>query len=568
MRSIAYRYVFYINILADFYLFFAVVQQPQVMQNFVRLISIFIIIVRYRLDDLLLSTPVLKVFKPLIYLMPWHYFIANDKPRGERIRLGLEALGPIFIKFGQTLSTRGDLLPEDIHLELAKLQDKCPPFDSKEAISIVEKSLGAKIGELFKVFDIKPLAAASIAQVHSAITKSGNEVVLKIVRPNVAQQISKDISLMRLVAKILAKHPDGKRLNPKEVVLEFEKIITNELDMLNEAVNTDRLRKNFLNSNLLYVPKVYWDLSSRNILVSERIYGTAVNDIKTLQAKNINLKQLAENGVIIFFSQVFEHNFFHADMHPGNIFVADDGKYLGVDFGIMGSLSDLDKYYLAESFLGFFNKDYRRIALAYLKSGWVKDDIDIEAFTNAIAAVCTPLFQKPLDEISFGQVLLSLLQQAKRFDMYIQPQLILLDKTLLNIEGLGRQLYPKLDLWATAKPFLEKLSKQKYSPKQILKNLKQQAPEILAKLPELPVVASNILQTLEDGNKKHKLQIKQLQQINNKLEQQQNKQKNFIFATISVVMAIIVWQVPIIYSSMFFAIFSTLAVILYLRSLM
>ncbi len=538
------------------------------MQNFIRLIGIFIVIIRYRLDDLLLSTSVLKAFKPLIYLMPWHYFISKNKPRGERIRLSLEALGPIFIKFGQTLSTRGDLIPEDIWLELGKLQDKCPAFDSKDAISIVEKSLNAKIDTLFKVFDVEPLAAASIAQVHSAITNNGEEVVLKIVRPNVAKQIAKDISLMKVMAKILAKHPDGKRLRPQESVLEFEKIITNELDMLNEAVNTDHLRKNFIDSDLLYVPKVYWDLSSKNVLVSERIYGTAVNDIKTLKEKNIDLKKLAENGVIIFFSQVFEHNFFHADMHPGNIFVADNGKYLGVDFGIMGSLSDANKHYLAESFLGFFNKDYHRIAMAYVKSGWVKDDIDIDSFTNALASVCTPLFQKPLSEISFGHVLLSLLQQAKRFDMYIQPELILLDKTLLNIEGLGRQLYPELDLWATAKPFLEKLNKQKYSPKQILKSLKQQAPEILAKLPEMPIITSNILQTLEDSNKKHNQQLQQLQQINNKLQQQQNKQKNFIFATISTIMAIISWQNPtVFYGDVFFTVFSILAVILFFRSI-
>lgn len=535
------------------------------MRNFIRMIGIFVIIVRYRLDYLILSTPLLKVFKPIIYLMPWHYLPLQKKPRGERIRLSLEALGPIFIKFGQALSTRRDLLPDDIGLELIKLQDNCPAFDSNEAIAIVEKSLGLTIADAFASFDIKPLAAASIAQVHSAITKDGDSVVVKIVRPNIAKQIAKDISLMKFVAKLLAKHPEAKRLNPVAAVLEFERIIGLELDMQQEAANTIKLRKNFLNSDLLYVPKVYWQLSTSDILVSERIYGTAVDDIATLKKKNINLKTLAENGVIIFFSQVFEHNFFHADMHPGNIFVADDGKYLGVDFGIMGSLSELDKYYLAESFLGFFNEDYGRIARAYVKSGWVHDGVDINAFENALTAVCTPLFAKPLSEISFGQVLLSLLQQAKRFDMHIQPQLILLDKTLLNVEGLGRQLYPELDLWATAKPFLEKLNKRKFHPKQIFANFKQQTPEILAKLPELPKITGNILAILEASDNKHKMQTQQLQQITQQLIRQQKQQQNFIFATINAIMTIVFWQNQLIYSDIFIGVFGALTIIFLLR---
>ena len=449
------------------------------MRDFLRLLRIVTILIRYRLDALLLSIPALKFFKPLLYLLPWHYLPLTRRPRGERIRLSLECLGPIFIKFGQTLSTRRDLLPDDVGLELSKLQDACPSFAGDVAVKIIEKSLAKKLEHIFTKFDKTPLASASIAQVHSALTLAGDAVVVKVVRPHIKAQIKRDIRLMYRFAKWLNKHPDGRRLSPVGAVSEFERIIYGELDMLNEAANANRLRTNFKHSNLLYVPKIYWDLSRENILVSERIYGTPISDVKTLKAKNINLQQLAENGVIIFFSQVFEHNFFHADMHPGNIFVGDDGKYLGVDFGIMGSLSEADKYYLTESFLGFFNEDYNRVARAHLDSGWVDEEIDLIAFENAISVVCTPLFKKNLNEISFGEVLLSLFKQAKRFNMHIQPQLLLLDKTLLNIEGLGRALYPNLDLWTTAKPFLEKLAKQKYQPRTLFRAFKARAPRVV-----------------------------------------------------------------------------------------
>ena len=536
------------------------------MKNLFRLVQITSVLIRYRLDDLLLSTSFLKAFRWVLYLMPWHYLPLGKKPRAQRIRLALETLGPIFIKFGQTLSTRRDLLPEDIGLELAKLQDTCPPFDSKQAVAMVEASLRAKLGktinELFARFDIEPLAAASIAQVHTAQTHAGDEVVVKVVRPNIKAEIDRDITLLYRLARHISKHPEGRRLNAPQVVAQFEKIIHNELDMINEAANTNRLRNHFLNSDLLYVPKVYWDLSTKQVLVLERIYGTPVNDIATLKAKNINLKKLAEDGVIIFFSQVFEHNFFHADMHPGNIFVADNGKYNGVDFGIMGSLTQADQHYLAESFLGFFNQDYRRIALAYVKSGWVKESVDLDAFENALAGVCIPLFQKPLGEISFGQILLSLLQEAKRFDMHIQPQLLLLDKTLLNIEGLGRQLYPELDLWSTAKPFLEKLSKQKYQAKHIFNTLKTQAPQWLDTLPFLPKLSTEVLNQLSHNAQNNRTQQAQLNQIEVLLKRQ-TKQNNLLLAMIASIGAVGFWQV--FDNPMYVGAFGALALIFALR---
>ena len=500
------------------------------MKSLFRFIGILRTLIRYRLDYLILSTSFLKSLKPLVYLTPWHYFPSKKLSRGEKIRLALEELGPIFIKFGQTLSTRRDLLPEDIGMELAKLQDKCHPFPAAESKLIIEKALGDKTSKLFSSFDDTPLASASIAQVHTAITQNGDEIIIKVVRPGIEKQIKRDIRLLYALAGLAEKHKDGKRLRPREAVQEFEGIIFNELNMMVEAANASLLGKNFSNSDLLYVPKVHWDLCRSNILVTERIYGTPVNDIEALKKKNVDFKSLAEDGVIIFFTQVFDHNFFHADMHPGNIFVGENNQYTGVDFGIMGTLTEADQYYLAQNFMAFFNQDYKRVSQVHLESGWIPEGTNVMEFENAIRSVCEPIFEKPLSEISFGQVLLSLLKEAKRFDMEVQPQLLLLYKTLLNIEGLGRSLYPELDLWATAKPYLEKLAKEKYSFKSTLNKISEQLPQIVSELPEIPMLAINALKQLESGSTRSEASKKQTAAIVAQLKENASKQRSSFFA--------------------------------------
>lgn len=533
------------------------------MRSLLRFIRISRVLVRYRLDNLILSTPLLKSFKPLIYLTPWHYFPSSKLSRGERVRRALEELGPIFIKFGQTLSTRRDLLPDDIGDELAKLQDKCPPFPASESKAIIEKALDASVTELFSSFDDVPLASASIAQVHSAVNLDGEEIIIKVVRPDIKKKIKRDLRLLYAFAALAEKHPDGKRLCPVEAVAEFEGIIYNELNMMTEAANASLLRKNFEGSDLLYVPKVHWDLCRPNVLVTERIYGTPISKIEALKENNVDLKALAENGVVIFFTQVFEHNFFHADMHPGNIFVGEGEQYIGIDFGIMGSLSDEDQYYLAQNFLAFFNQDYKRVAQVHLESGWVPEGTNILEFENAIRSVCEPIFQKPLSEISFGLVLLSLFKEARRFNISIQPQLLLLDKTLLNIEGLGRSLYPDLDLWATAKPFLENLVKEKYSFKNSVKQITEQLPELLAELPQLPMLAIKALKQLEKGAEGQKIAKRQTDIIVKQLKENAAKQSAVIFTGALVILSgILTTQSLWLYAS----VSSALAVLFWLKS--
>jgi len=466
------------------------------MKSLSRFIGISKVMMKYRIDSMLLSAPALKKYRFISYITPWHYFPIKKLNRGERIRRTLEELGPIFIKFGQTLSTRRDLIPNDIGDELAKLQDSCPPFDSNDAKKIIADSLGRDIDVLFKRFDDEPLGSASIAQAHSAKTASGDEVVVKVVRPDIEKLIKRDISFLYSIAKIIDKHPDGKRLRSESAVAEFEQIILGELDMIKEANNAKKLRANFENSDLLYVPKVFDDFTCENILTTERIYGTPISDVETLKKKGTDLKKLSENGVTIFFTQVFKHNFFHADMHPGNIFVAEGEKYAGVDFGIMGTLTQNDLHYLAENFLAFFNRDYKKVALAHLESGWVPADTELREFEESIRKVCDPMFDKPLNEISFGQVLLNLFDEARKFNISIQPQLLLMQKTLLNIEGLGRQLYPSLNLWDTAKPYLEELMKEKYDVKEAMKSLYNQAPSIIQSLPELPSLTMGALKKI------------------------------------------------------------------------
>lgn len=443
---------------------------------------------KYRLYELL---PKQAQRKAKLALTPFCLRSKSTEPRGVRLRLALESLGPIFIKFGQLLSTRPDLLPPDLIEELCKLQDDVQPFDNDTFKEIVEHALGQNVEDIFSHYEDQPLASASIAQVHAATLKSGEQVVIKVVRPGIENIIERDTELLHLIAKWVEKFlKDGKRLRPVEVVRDYKETIYDELDLLKEGANASQIRRNFEHSDLLYIPQIFWDYSKSNVLVMERIDGIPVNDIDALNRQNTNLKILAERGVEIFFTQVFEHNFFHADMHPGNIFVSrsqpESPSYIGVDTAIVGSLSREDQYYLARNLIAMFRRDYRLIAELHVWSGWVPPNTSVSAFESAIRSVCEPIFQKPLKDISFGEALISLFRTAQRFQMPVQPQLVLLQKTLLNIEGLGRQLYPELDLWETAHPYLEKWLEQRYHPRTLWKELKYHAPEWIEKFPEAP----------------------------------------------------------------------------------
>ncbi len=471
---------------------------------FIRLLKILRVFARYRLDQLLPENlPVAaRALLFLFTLFPQPRLASGEvMSRGECLRRACEDLGPIFVKFGQLLSTRPDLVPGDIVLELNHLQDNVAPFSNDQFQHIVEASLGAKVGDIFATYDREPLASASVAQVHTAVLNDGRDVVIKVVRPGIERVIEQDIELLLLVARWVEKNTlDGKRLHPVEIVEDYRTTIFDELDLQREAANASQLRRNFLNSPMLYVPEIYWDYTRRNVLVMERIYGIPVTDMVALNAQQTDLKKLAERGVEIFFTQVFEHNFFHADMHPGNIFVSTKTpqlpQYIAVDMAIVGSLTREDQYYLARNLLAMFRRDYRLVAELHVQSGWVPGTVRVEELEAAIRTVCEPIFEKPLKEISFANVLLSLFRTARRFDMEVQPQLVLLQKTLLNIEGLGRQLYPDLDLWATAHPFLERWLKNRFHPKSLWSELKRYAPEWMEKFPQVPDLVFNSLQQL------------------------------------------------------------------------
>ncbi|MGM9453095.1 ubiquinone biosynthesis regulatory protein kinase UbiB [Legionella bozemanae] len=468
-------------------------------KKLIRLIHINYILAKNGLDNVVVS---LRLFAPLrfiVYLNPWNWFRKEQLTHGEALRKSLEELGPIFIKFGQALSTRPDILPLDIAIELSKLQDKVPPFSSEKAMAIIEKVYGLSPYEVFAEFDSIPLASASMAQVHAATLKTGEEVIVKVLRPNMRRIIEQDLSIMHTIAKWADRYwPEIRRLKPKEIVTEFEHTLLDELDLLREAANAAQLRRNFEHSPILYIPEVYWDYSHSNVMVLERIHGIPVSDIASLQAHGVDIKKLAERGVEIFFTQVFRDCFFHADMHPGNIFVSyknpKEPQYICIDFGIMGTLNDNDKRYLAENLLAFFNRDYRRVAELHVESGWVARDTRVDEFESSIRTVCEPIFERPLKDISFAQVVLRLFQVARRFHMEVQPQLVLLQKTLLAVEGLGRQLYPDLDLWATAKPFLEKWVRDQIGPKAFFTQLKKNLPFFAEQLPHIPKLLFDFLE--------------------------------------------------------------------------
>ncbi len=469
------------------------------------------------------------------------------RPRGVRIREALEDLGPLYIKFGQMLSTRRDLLAPDIAEELAKLQDEVPPFGQDKAIAIIEKSLNKPLEQLFSAFSAEPLASASIAQVHAARLPDGEEVVVKVVRPNLEAVIRQDVALLLLLAKWLQRYsPDGRRLRPVEVVQDYQHTIIDELDMQREAANTSLLRRNFSGSDLLYIPEVYWDYTRRDVLVMERIDGIPVSDVDAIRAQGTDMKTLAERGVEIFFTQVFRDNFFHADMHPGNIFISRNNpsnpQYIGIDCAIMGSLSDFDRYYLARNLIAIFDRNYRLVAQLHVECGWVPAQTKVQDFEAAMRSTCEPVFEKPLGEISFGQLLLYLFQTARRFDMEIQPSLVLLQKTMLAIEGLGRELCPDLDLWQTAKPYLDNWMKERYAPTGLVQQLRQHAPQWLEQLPQLPELVMDNLHKGSETRNLLDLQQQQLNQVNMEREAQRKSRRTSKLALLAVAIAVLLAQ--------------------------
>ncbi|MEO7243678.1 MAG: ubiquinone biosynthesis regulatory protein kinase UbiB [Rubrivivax sp.] len=467
------------------------------MRQFARLIFIVVTVLRFGLDELALSGFRQRWVRTLVRLMTIGRRL--DAPRGVRLRTALERLGPIFVKFGQVLSTRRDLLPADISDELAHLQDRVPPFPAAQARVLVEKAFGRPIEAVFDHFEAEPVASASIAQVHFARLKSGREVAVKVLRPGMREVIDDDLVLLHTLAGWVERlFADGKRLKPREVVAEFDGYLHDELDLVREAANAAHLRRNMAGLNLVLIPEMVWELCTSSVIVMERMYGVPISQIERLRDAGVDIKKLARDGVTIFFTQVFRDGFFHADMHPGNIQISLDprtfGRYIALDFGIMGTLTEVDKDYLAQNFIAFFQRDYKRVAELHVESGWVPPQTRVEALEGAIRAVCEPHFDRPLKDISLGQVLMRLFQTSRRFNVEIQPQLVLLQKTLLNIEGLGRQLDPELDLWTTAKPFLERWMHDQIGWRGLRERLKKEAPRYARLLPELPRLVHQALQ--------------------------------------------------------------------------
>ena len=503
-----------------------------------RMLAIQRVLVKYSLDGIIKETHLLRPLRFLFYLAPRRR--DSSAPVGERIRLALEELGPIFVKFGQAISTRRDLLPPDIADELAKLQDAVPPFPAEVAIGIINEAYGEPVEEVFERFDTEPLAAASIAQVHTAKLKAGTEVIVKVLRPGILEQIERDLGVLRMIAGLADRYWEhGKRLKPLEVVDEYEHTILDELDLMREAANSAQLKRNFQGSDMLYVPEIYWDYCRPEVLVQERIFGTPISDMETLREAGTNIQVLAENGVEIFFTQVFRHNFFHADMHPGNIFVLHNDperpKYAAVDFGIVGTLSPEDQRYLAENFLAFFDRNYHRIAKLHLDSGWVPAGTRVDQLEAAVRTVCEPIFNKPLVEISFAQVLMRLFRVAQRFNVEIQPQMILLHKTLFNIEGLGRQLYPQLDLWKTAHPVLKRWMDEQVGGRAMLKDVRENLPQLRDALRELPAILNHLGEQVAEGRIRFNLQSPELKDIRQQLKEQRRQRYWLTAAATSVV---------------------------------
>jgi ubiquinone biosynthesis protein len=502
-----------------------------------RLVEIQRVLTRYGLDDFVRATHLYRPLRFFNYLSPWTWFRRRRGSRSERLRRALEDLGPIFVKFGQALSTRRDLLPVDIADELAKLQDQVPPFPSEIAKASIARAYGRPVAEVFESFEDEPIAAASIAQVHGARLRDSKEVVVKVLRPGMREIIDRDIEVLYALAGLAARYwSESARLRPVEVVREYEKTVLDELDLMREAANASQLKRNFAGSTLLYVPEVYWDYCRPDVMVMERIHGLTVSNVAEMRQRGTDIRKLAENGVEIFFTQVFRHNFFHADMHPGNIFVLTDDpanpRYAAVDFGIVGTLDPRDQQYVAENFLAFFDRDYRRVAKLHIDSGWVPPTTRVDELESAVRTVCEPIFNKPLKDISFAQVLLRLFETAERFQMQVQPQLILLQKTLLNIEGLGRQLYPELDLWKTAHPILREWMREQVSGKALFDRLRLQLPEIAATARSLPQLLHGIVQQATEGRFRVQVETAGVVELRETVRESQRKRDHTFVAGI------------------------------------
>lgn len=507
-----------------------------------RLFIIIFVVLRFGLDEFLLAHERVRWMRfPLNLLL---FLRSNARPRAVRLRLALENLGPIFVKFGQVLSTRRDLMPADIADELAKLQDRVPPFPSAQAVAVLEKTYGKPLNEVFSSFEETPVASASVAQVHFAVLPDGRHAAVKILRPGVSRVIAHDVALLKVAAELVEKlWADGRRLKPREVVGEFEKHLYDELDLTREAANASQLKRNFADSQLLLVPEMYWDFCTPEVMVMERMYGFPVSQVDGLRAANINIPKLAEHGVEIFYTQVFRDGFFHADMHPGNVQVAANGQYIALDFGIMGSLTDTDKHYLAQNFIAFFRRDYKRVAEVHIECGWAPSDTRVDELESAIRAVCEPIFDKPLREVSFGRVLLRLFQTSRRFGIEVQPQLVLLQKTLLNVEGLGLQLDPELDLWKTAKPWLERWMAEQVGWRGFIKALRAEAPNYSTLLPQLPRLLHRYLSN--DTGSSNEETLRQM------LEQQ--RRFNMLLTVVSaLLLSLFAWEIYSFYQIILF----------------
>jgi ubiquinone biosynthesis protein len=510
-----------------------------------RLIQIERVLVRHRLDDFVRATHLYRPLRFVFFISPWTWFQrGSNLSRGARLRLALIELGPIFVKFGQALSTRRDLLPADIADELAKLQDNVPPFPGAVARAMIERSYGAPLDTRLRDFEETPLAAASIAQVHAARLADGRDVIVKVLRPGMKATIELDIEVLYTIAGMAERWwAPSRRLKPIEIVREYEKTVLDELDLMREAANASQLKRNFAGSALLYVPEIYWDHCRTDVLVMERIHGIPIGDIARLTELGTDFKRLAENGVEIFFTQVFRHNFFHADMHPGNIFVLLDDpsmpRYAAVDFGIVGTLDLRDQRYLAENFLAVFDRDYRRVATLHVQSGWVPADTRVDEMESAVRTICEPIFDRPLKEISFGTVLLRLFEALRRFNGQIQPQLLLLQKTLLNVEGLGRQLYPELDIWHTASPVLRRWMRERVSPRAVLRELRRGFPDALDVLKALPPLARRAVEQAQDGQLRVPVDMRALDELRTALTEQSRRSDRILIGAVLLLGAVL-----------------------------
>jgi len=513
----------------------------KIFTRFVRLVHINYVLARYNLDEIILATRWFYPLHFLTYLNPWYWTTGRKMPRGERIRHALEDLGPIFVKAGQILSTRLDFLPEDIALELTQLQDRVAPFPGKLAKQIIREALKCPLTEVFADFETEALASASVAQVHAATLLNGKAVVVKVLRPNVRKIIDRDLDLLMTLASLAERYWRGARsFKPKEMVKEIAHTLYDELDLLREGANASQLRRNFLHSPLLHIPEIYWTHSHTNILVMERIFGIPINDMKQLRSTGVNLKKVAERGVDIFFTQVFRDNFFHADLHPGNLFVSakdpENPTYMAVDFGIAGSLNSRDQRYLAENMLALLKRDYRRVAELHIASGWLPPETRADQFEGAIRAVCEPIFELPLKDISFGQLLFRLFQTARRFHINIQPQLILLQKSLLSIESLSRQLCPEIDLWKTAAPYLEHWLKKQVGVGAFFKRIRDNLPLWSEKMPEIPDIIFEVLTETQHRQEKLRFEdeIRRKNEAPTTIPQTQQKNKTYLYTIITI----------------------------------